>query len=306
MFFLLPLYVIYNFVYLKLTYCDITDAHSGDAYCDTQYYFNILTLMCATLVAQIYIFTGSVMVSLVGLAYGTEVAYQLTNSWVERFSDLRKVTVSGSQYANSSSESAESEQATSIDQTKTDETVSLLQEHNAPNSSISSSCSDDAQFAKLISTDAYEHYLFIQEYMRRAGELWSPAIMGFVLFLLFLIAAYGYVVLDHKEEFLNVTNIALVCAYIGVRICILLVYPIMSIARANACIYPLQDVFKVSSPADYAIIGGRDNWTTFLSDVPIAWSIYGFWVTWDRLFGLLWAVLTGVIAVIVTVLTNFV
>ena len=92
--------------------------------------------------------------------------------------------------------------------------------------------------------------------------------------------------------------------YILVRVFIFCLYPVMSIEHANAYLYALRDTFLIAAPGDYTVLGGRDKWAEFLDEVPAVWTLYGLWVTWDKLFGVLWAVITTGVAVGVTVVSS--
>lgn len=39
-------------------------------------------------------------------------------------------------------------------------------------------------------------------------------------------------------------------------------------------------------------IGGRDAWLSFATSVPLAWTVYGFRITYDRIAGAAYSVLT--------------
>ncbi len=155
-----------------------------------------------------------------------------------------------------------------------------------------------------ISRDAYEHYLFLREYMNQAGKLWSPALCGLLVYLLYLLSAYIYYMAVFTAFFLQRGILVKVLMFLLTRTAILFVYPVASIAHANSCIFLLQEAFLVSSPEDYEILGGRDKWIAFLTAVPAAWSVCGLWVTWDRLFAIFWTLVTAAAAVLFTVISN--
>ena len=84
-----------------------------------------------------------------------------------------------------------------------------------------------------------------------------------------------------------------------IRVFVLVIYPIISLAHANAYVYALREQFLVAAPDDFSVIGGRDIWLDYLERVPAIWTVYGLWVTWDRLTGLLWTCVASVGAIIV-------
>ena len=57
----------------------------------------------------------------------------------------------------------------------------------------------------------------------------------------------------------------------------------------------------MAAPEDFSVLGGRDVWLDYLSKVPAIWTIYGFWVTWDRITGVLWAGIATAGAVLISV-----
>ncbi|KAJ1440858.1 hypothetical protein B484DRAFT_391048, partial [Ochromonadaceae sp. CCMP2298] len=62
--------------------------------------------------------------------------------------------------------------------------------------------------------------------------------------------------------------------------------------------------FLVAAPEDFGLIGGRDTWLAYMDGVPAVWTLYGIWITWDKLTALLWTALTGVGVVAIGVATN--
>jgi hypothetical protein len=140
--------------------------------------------------------------------------------------------------------------------------------------------------SELMIKDGTEHYLFIREIMCAADRLWSP-----VLTALFLLAAYISVeyaafaaVYAFQSNFWAVIRIG---CFILIRLSFLVVYPILSITRANACIYQLKYCFEMATPKDYEYLDGKEGWLELMEQTPAVWTYYGIWITWDRLFGLL-------------------
>jgi hypothetical protein len=79
-----------------------------------------------------------------------------------------------------------------------------------------------------------------------------------------------------------------------IRIVLLIVYPVTSLAHASVYVYALEEQFLVAAPEDFPVIGGRDSWLDYLQKVPAMWMIYGIAVSWDRLSGLLWTGMAGI------------
>jgi hypothetical protein len=78
---------------------------------------------------------------------------------------------------------------------------------------------------------------------------------------------------------------------------IIFIYPIFSICHSNEYIYELTNCFKQSSKDDdYQLIGGSDYWISFMTNCPCSWTLFGVWITWDRLFAATWTIIVAAIA----------
>ena len=53
-------------------------------------------------------------------------------------------------------------------------------------------------------------------------------------------------------------------------------------------------------PYIYVMIGGRNKWLEFVNAVPAAWTLFGVWITWSKMFAVLSAFFTFVVTVAVT------
>jgi len=42
---------------------------------------------------------------------------------------------------------------------------------------------------------------------------------------------------------------------------------------------------------DFEAIGGVERWRTYIIDSPLVWTVFGFWVTWDRLIAAAYSVM---------------
>jgi hypothetical protein len=265
--FFLPFYTFYLVIYVPYwASCSVRD--SGD--CNFAYYYLIFTAGNATGYLLHYIFASSVVVALVGLAYGAEIAYRMTDSWIVRFEDLRRIptpTLEG-----------EGPDETSVNKELFEKVVPSLQR------------------------DACEHYMFIREYMTQAGRLWSIALVGVFGVFLFIIIAYLYALLVLKEKTLLLQDTVIL--YISIRFVVLVIYPIVSLSHANSFCYALQELFIVAAPNDFEILGGRDMWINFLASAPAVWTVFGLWVTWDKLVGFLWAVGSTGAAIAITLVSG--
>lgn len=341
--FLYPLYVIiykevvpYLFYILKS--CK-KDYHGN--FCQYYLYRVITTGGAITPLFTNIVFGASILISLVGLAYGGEIANRLADTWMEKFCCLRRLPMSDSEddcfivKAVAEEEVSKGDVALKEDSNYSDSNQMLNTTTSALHQRVGNSYAntnkdssnkldgaesskkfrlDDALTAEekaaskelignLISRDATEHYLFIREMMQAADRIWSP-----VLTVLFVLSAYVclsyflYIILVIKST--GRSLFAQLLVIILVRILFLFIYPIVSLSHANSYIYKLQNCFKVASPDDYEIIGGRDRWVSFMIDTPAVWTYYGIWITWDRLFGILWTVLAAAGAYTFTLITS--
>lgn len=41
---------------------------------------------------------------------------------------------------------------------------------------------------------------------------------------------------------------------------------------------------------DFEAIGGVERWKTYIADSPLVWTIFGLWVTWERLIATAYSV----------------
>eukprot|EP01038_Epipyxis_sp_PR26KG_P014992 gene14992-20167_t len=208
-----------------------------------------------TLMITAYLFIGSTILSLVALAYAAEIAYQMTNSWVKRFTTLRKVPVSDDMMHGQGFEHLPSEDV---------ELLSII---------------------PRIKRDSYEHYLFIQNYMNQCGQFWSARLVCLLLLVCYLFSL-GVLSFYHAAKIDNFELAIATSIFIFVRLMVLVAYPFLSIAHANKYINPLVNSFIISSPEDFSILGGRDAWIAFLTTAPAIWDFYSVWITYDKLIGL--------------------
>ena len=87
MIFTVSLYV--TFVRDFVTVC--SSSHNAQDDCLYAIIYTVGSLCYLTDVVVEFLFYGSVVVCLVGLCYGAEIAYWMTDSWIRRFSSLRRV-----------------------------------------------------------------------------------------------------------------------------------------------------------------------------------------------------------------------
>lgn len=159
---------------------------------------------------------------------------------------------------------------------------------------------------EYVQRDAYEHYLFIREFMFIGSRAWSPIILALTVLDIFYVFLFAYnaVTAEASGAVLTTLDRVYFIIWIAIRVSLLTVYPIVSLAHANAYVYVLQEQFLVAAPEDFSVLGGRDGWLQYLEKVPATWTVYGVLITWDRLTGVLWTAVAALGAVAITYASN--
>jgi hypothetical protein len=264
------------------------------------------------------IFISAVLMALIAMGIGAEVARALVDLWISRFGCLRILDAEGNEITGGHRTRPDGGRQQDDIESGAAAVVSALHAPchtsgpgSAPRAAAAAAAPIEADRAESVATeaitsgsnavsradaltlvqrDAYESYLFLREYMSTASKVWSFTILNFV----FLAAFFTTVFLAEAIVTVNTSanTSALLWAYYAcwtsVRVVLLTVCPITALAHANAYIYALQELFLVAAPEDFAVLGGRDNWLDYLEKVPAVWTVYGIAVSWDRLSGLLW------------------
>ena len=210
-----------------------------------------------------YILTFSgMLLSLVGLLYGGLILHEMASSWVYRFAMLRTGDIE--------------------DDIEDLGTVTVcgkvLSVSEVPN---------------LIERDAYEHYLFIQEYVKQLSELWSPILVVVFFSALCLLGLCLYEILKDKgyQNRWVFFFIIFLCVF-------MILFPIYCIAYANSAMSAIHHCFhNASSPSNYKLIGGRDVWRQYLQDSSMYWCIFGLPITWGYLYSVLGTLVSAFVAV---------
>ena len=272
-----------------------------------------LSFFYLTYFFSLYVTSGAVVTSLVALAYGGEIAYRLAAAWMDKFSCLRRVELPE---MNDEKQSLLPIQSTDTDSFRlggpslidpSQEVESIRVDPRAPDrfGQVLSKVNKvvfPRDTMSLIQRDAQENYLFIREFMNRSGELWSPAMVGLAVFAMFML--FVYIIFTAASTNVSAFALASVVLTVSTRMLILVIYPISSICHANSYLFVLKEAFLVSAPDDFMVIGGRESWLAFLQDVPAIWTLYGLWLTWERLFALMWSILVSVGATAFTFLSG--
>jgi hypothetical protein len=267
-----------------------------------------LTLGLLTDFLLVFISGAGILTGLVGLAYGGEIAYQLTTGWVEKFGCLRRVNVTSDHgegehdfcHILSLTESVEYKRHQERQQTvNTSEEGSNEQEGDGDDDKSDEQENQKEEISTFMINDATEHYLFIRQVLLMADRIWSPVITGFIVYAVYIAFQYGlYAITILKNP--HSTMFIRVLIFSGTRFFVLVIYPIISIAHANSYIYKLKSIFQASSANDYETIGFRDRWITLLEECPPVWTFYGIWITWDRVFGILSTGAAGLVAYVIS------
>lgn len=311
--YIFPFYVyFYGNIFLfnfSIFYC-FKDFYSQQ--CQSSILYVALTFGYLTRATLQYIFGASVIVTLVSLAYAGEASFQLIHTWLKKFRSLRRVKVTDQSckiiphhtFTGEAPIVNNTRAGTSVADDDTTVHSPLSIDSAIPQKESSEdkfeeywTFENDTAVLEYIKRDATEHYLLIREIVNVSSEIWSPALTGFFLLIVYSILAF-LVVFILLGDLLTIFGYIIFVIYIVVRILILLVYPIVSMSHANAYLYEIKGMFEKSALDDYLILGGREHWIALVEACPIVWTYYGLWITYDRLQGLLYTGIAGLVAAI--------
>lgn len=318
-FFGFPIYIFFNnYFNLYTSIPAICSDGLKNTFCQYISFYLVTSFGGFTYFLQNVIFGGSILVSLIGLAYGCEISYQLTNSWIRKFATLRRIKKDGLcailPFEKLKLQSDVNEKDRKQPQTETDHNINSISFENIiqfneinSNENIKWSKIDKTLLNENISDnltqDAVENYLFIKNYLLEADKIWSPMLIWLFVLMLYVIIGsitymllYGQLITDYLKFRILLVSI--------IRTFVFLFYPITSISHANSYIFELRNAFINSSGYDFSILGGRSKWIKFIDSCPIVWTFYGVWITWDRLSGLTCTSLAGVVAYLITSFQN--
>jgi hypothetical protein len=255
----------------------------------------VIALTCGTLIGiiQKYIFMCAVLLSLIGLQFGSEVGRALVDSWISRFGMLRRVEPQSEHYHESGIETGDADSAGPTRVPSAAVVLSALHSHGSQPSATQAGLRVEfsipaSDVLTYVHRDAYEHYLFIREFMSNGSRAWSPIIITLAFLCSFYVLLFCYGAATAATD-LTTLDWIYYSLWIVIRVLVLMVYPVVSLARANDHVSALQELFLVAAPEDFEVIGGRDRWLTYLEKVPAMWTVYGLWVTWEKVTGAVWA-----------------
>lgn len=255
----------------------------------------LCTIFGVTAVASLVFFGLSVLVSLCGLVYGCEIAFRLAECWIERYHSLRRLNISPEREGPGRvpREEAMDDNEADVEHATVGRKVTLVLPQ------------DRAALIAWVSRDAVEHYLCISALLRKAGEMWSPILTLFVFLSLYLCLGNAIFVGQSIAEGLLANplytfTLLRLLLFTSIRLFVVAVAPVLSIAFANSHFQKLFDVFQNAEARDYALIGGRDAWLRRFRDTPASWSFFGVAITPERLTALLWTLLATLGGVLIT------
>lgn len=296
-FVVIPLLFVYNYVLFMMSYDCIVPGGGNTAgfmhglNCAAQYTFVILSFGTISFYVVFVIITLSILVALVGLLYGAIIMHALAMCWVDRYAGLRivddqleileeqerrKTHGTGPVAMGRRQPEEEKEDDTIMIDSKTSYSRSLLRYQ--------------------IERDAYEHYLFIQEYVTQASDMWSPLLLVlFVVSLLFLAFSIYQMFSGAASKVLGPW------IWIAAIFVFTTFFPIYCIAYANAAMRTIQTCFiQGATPSDFEILGGRDVWIEYLNQTPAYWTVFGIPVTWSYLYTVLGTVVGSLTVLILS------
>eukprot|EP01038_Epipyxis_sp_PR26KG_P013007 gene13007-17439_t len=288
----------------------------------------------------VYIYGSSVMLTLVALAYGAEIAYRLTDAWIDRFGSLRRISFPANDLNHStvsinnsnneindmnskiidlnnnnlkSSLSSDKSTLNPLTSSKikiNEEVIEDQEDEESPVTPLIHNVHSVIDVIPYIERESFERYLFMRHYLNQASKIWSPLILALVGWFVFLGGAAGLTVAGgsfttrrwNTDQF-DFTVIYFVW-FLFIRFVIVLVLPILSITHANSHVSLLTESFVDASPDDFSILGGRDKWIEFIKSVPAVWTIYGIWITYDKFYGVFSAFFISSLAYLLSYISN--
>lgn len=323
---------------------------AGVLFIQTPYF--ILTGFGILIASQYFILIASLMVVFNGLLLCGDLASSMCESWLHRFSGLRKIAAlvdSSGREGEKECEDEESEEGGGAGRTSNksrdggngdrsgdDEIVSLPSSTSTSTSASASATMSVPSHARIIRAlersdsqeesvvavttrkiseednalprggtgvgdnggpelttlyklaphirrDAFERYLFIQNFMKQISIKWQ----AFILALLLssgggLVGLYVYIYTQILQGNFGPENIGLTLIYVllvAFPLVFIFVYPLYCLALANAKVKRIQTLFTGSSPGDFGPLGDLDEWSDFIESNPIHWTIYSLPIT---------------------------
>jgi hypothetical protein len=283
--------------------------------CTSQYIMAIGSLGNLTIFLNWSIVMCSLLIAVVGMMHGSVIMHNLARNWVRRYAGLRQCRLEDEDHRRKvESQKQTLAAAMAAGAAGSDTVEGFTIPDDAPvncDSDAFMSCKREAlRVGKLdllrldkatyysrsllirgIEADAYENYLFIQEYVKQVSGLWSEIII-FVILLSFMMAAYCTV---YTLYFLSRGTFPFVFAFSAPVFLFTGLFPVYCLAYANAAIGTIQTSFKMQcTPTNYEVIGGRALWIQYLQESPAYWTLFNFAITWNVLYSIVGSIIGSV------------
>eukprot|EP01036_Dinobryon_divergens_P027451 gene27451-36227_t len=274
---ILPLYclliIAYGWADTFIT-CNLEGASSSE--CRNAIIYLAFTFGCTTKATYSYLMYGAMIVSVIGLSYGTELAYYMARCWMHRYAGLRTVLCYLPEQSSKADLESSNPKAENMDDLEWLEIAGI----------------NFRELSQHLTRDATEQYLFMVEYMRQSGAVWSSVIVMMYIYALILLALLVYIVIVLQSAAANSGTLLVLIVFVF-QIVLFFVFPTLSVAHANSFIAPLFERFNNSSRDDFGMIGGKAMWLDFVNSVPAAWTVCGLWITYSRIAGMITTTLTA-------------
>ena len=216
---------------------------SGSSNCRSSIIYTVLAAGYITTGLSTFLFFGAQIISMIGLMYGSELAYRMIGCWMKRFASLRRVAYNDN----------EDVEASASNQHLVSPVTALNRESNSLVIKEISYISM-REFSTQITRDATEQYLFMVEYMRQSGSVWSSVIVGLYIYSIMLTTVTVYIYIVYQSQIplsALIEGIVFICA----ELLLYLVFPAWSVAHANSFLSPMLDLFMNSAKEDFTLIG---------------------------------------------------
>lgn len=185
---------------------------------------------------------------------------------------------------------------------------------------------NSSQFAKNFRRDLFERYYLVNHIVTSMSDMLNVPIACILLFTAILYIYYASIYIVSGTTTVS-TNISWTILSI-----LIFFFATSQLAHANSAIEDLKDKFKYSMPSgklseqssyhnnnnqdqdeeaanlitlyDFEIIGGRDEWLSFLTENPIFWRVFGFPLTSEWLKTLALGAATLILAALVPLVSS--
>jgi len=139
--------------------------------------------------------------------------------------------------------------------------------------------------------DAFERYLLIHGFFDKSSIVWNNYLSAYI-FASTLVFVYSCaIVYSSIHSAVGLSQLTwLVTSFIA------FVAPLHLVSSANASSAKIDALFRYSVPpssssereqqhfvGNFSVIGGRSEWSSFIKEAPLHWTVLGFPVTFDRL-----------------------